>query len=357
MTNDNQYNNELLRLFIVCATIPILFKCYELFCIHLERVDTNKTSIDIIDLTGEDTEGEDTEDEEDSYEESDEEDSDKEDEESVEEESDEEESSEEESDEEDGESSEEESDEEESDEEESDEVDNRINNKINNKSYFGTLCNYLFPEKNLFILRGVPGSGKEYMIYHMEKDRTTPFGICDRHEYFYGIDNKYEFHSKEIGQSESHSRRACVKLMASNMPRIYVTDYFEQVWKYQDYINLAIVNGYQIKIIEMRCPDMEHLKYFNGRNPLKPPMSKSKNGYEKWEVDPRAFIQEPWIKTFEGDCLPNTEEYDGETMLTDYYKNGQVKIEPFIQYKENEEHIEFISDAEIETILDRSFIY
>ena len=206
----------------------------------------------------------------------------------------------------------------------------------------------------LYILRGVPGSGKEYMIYHMEQNKSTRFGICDRHEYFFN-NGEYTFNSKEIGQAESHSRRACIKLMTSNTPRIYVTDYFEQIWKYDTYIDLAIVNGYKIKIIEMRCPDIDHLQYFNKRSPLKPPYTKSKNSNDKWEVDPRAFIQEPYIELFEGDTIPQRKEK--ENILEEYYNNGPVKIEPFVQYKENNDHIEYISDQITETILKRAIVY
>lgn len=339
-----QEMNKLLRVLLIFITLPFIFKCCEVLSYSFE--ENKGETIELIDLTQYNSE------EDEDYEESSDVETD-------EEESDYEESDYEESESEYEESEYEESEDEESEDEEYDDDGTTIRfDKLNNqnKGCFERLSEYFYPEKKLYILRGVPGSGKEYMIYHMEQNKDTIFGICDRHEYFYKGKDNYQFNSKKIGQAESYSRRSCIKFMTGHMPRIYVTDYFDQVWKYQDYIDLAVANGYEIKIIEMRCPDNDHLRYFNKRNPLKPPMSKSKNCYERWERDPRAFIQEPWVKPFEGDSLPK-EKVNEDKILEDYFKYGPIKVEPFTLYKENPEHLEFISDEKVNNILDRAFIF
>ena len=46
-----------------------------------------------------------------------------------------------------------------------------------------------------------------------------------------------------------------------------------------------------------------------------------------------------------------------DKIFEDYFKYGPVKTEPFTPYKENSEQLEFISDNEVNDILERSFIF
>ena len=89
------------------------------------------------------------------------------------------------------------------------------------------------------------------------------------------------------------------------------------------------MNGYNIKIVELKCQDVDHLRHFNKRSSHKVPMIKSKKVFENWEVDPDSVYQEPYLENFPGDCVPkygtvNVEELDKQ--LHDYnLRARQVK--------------------------------
>ena len=184
-------------------------------------------------------------------------------------------------------------------------------------------------KRTVTIVRGVPGVGKRHYVYDQEKDKEGLFGICDWNDYFKDEDGNHSFDGTMISKAENFSKMAFLDYLSREVERIYVLGYFNEVWSYSEYETLAKMNGYNIKIVELKCQDVDHLRHFNKRSSHKVPMIKSKKVFENWEVDPDSVYQEPYLENFPGDCVPkygtvNVEELDKQ--LHDYnLRARQVK--------------------------------
>tara|TARA_B100000963_G_C22621839_1_gene670333 strand:+ start:887 stop:1915 length:1029 start_codon:yes stop_codon:yes gene_type:complete len=176
-------------------------------------------------------------------------------------------------------------------------------------------------KRTVTIVRGVPGVGKRHYVYNQEKNKKGLFGICDWNDYFKDNEGNHSFDGTMISRAENFSKMAFLDYLSREVDRIYVLGYFSEIWSYSEYETLAKMNGYNIKIVELKCQDVDHLRHYNKRSSHKVPMAKSKKVFENWEVDPDSVYQEPYLENFPGDCIPkygtvNVEELDKQ--LHDY---------------------------------------
>ena len=132
------------------------------------------------------------------------------------------------------------------------------------------MCGYLTKdekkENKVTIVRGVPGAGKKYYVYHSEKDKTDTFALCDWNEYFRDTDGEYKFKGTELGRAEQYSRLKFIRAISDQVKRIYVVGYFNEEWMYYEYEKLAKVAGYNVEIVDIECSDHKHLMHFNKRS-------------------------------------------------------------------------------------------
>ena len=199
--------------------------------------------------------------------------------------------------------------------------------KINFPKTWKKLRSLVYSEKEVVIVRGVPGVGKKHYVYNLEKQKDDVYGICDLNNYF-EKGSHYKFVGSELGKAESFSRLRFMELMQEDVQRIYVLGIFNQTWMYQEYEELADMNGYPVRVVELHCSDLEHLKHYNKRSTHKVPLAKSKSAFNNWELDLEGEFQEPYLEEFPGDCLPSSthlsrEELDAE--LDEYHLNGPKK--------------------------------
>lgn len=154
-------------------------------------------------------------------------------------------------------------------------------------------------KKKLYIIKGVPGSGKHSFVYFNEKKYNSKnFGICSSKKYFNTFD------PKNISKSEKYSNIIFNLMIEDNVNRIYVVGLFPQMWMYSDYMLIAENNNYDVEVINITCPDKEHLRFFNSRSDI--PMKKSIECAQIWQTD---FFEEitynAYIPYHEGDSLPD----------------------------------------------------
>jgi hypothetical protein len=182
------------------------------------------------------------------------------------------------------------------------------------------------PKYLVTIIRGLPGSGKTNLIYNLEKDREKVYSICNSNNYFYDDENEYNFKTKLITNSELYCYNKFLNSMKDKIGRIYVLGNFNKKWMYQNYIDAAELNKYEVKIIELECPSKNHLNYFSKRCKYEFPIKKSLSLLKNWETDNRAFIQEPYIEELPGDSLPSLKTITKKQLdkeLDNYLKNTQ----------------------------------
>ena len=172
-------------------------------------------------------------------------------------------------------------------------------------------------DKNVYIIRGVPGVGKRYLVANLEEDNTQDYSVCDRNQYFVA-DGHFNFKGKEVSHAEQFSRIKFLNSIKSNINNIYIIGYFNKLWMYEEYKKIAKMNNYNIRVLEIPCLDNDHLSYFNSRSEYNPPINKSKKCFNNWENDFDAIYYESYIEKIPGDSLPQTNKIDLDKQLNDY---------------------------------------
>ena len=99
-------------------------------------------------------------------------------------------------------------------------------------------------ELTLYIVRGVPGSGKSEVA-----EILAPGHHYEANDYFY--DKKGEFHYNQYELDKAH--RQCYNNVQNDMingvERIAVANTFVKKWEYENYVESATKMGYKVVII------------------------------------------------------------------------------------------------------------
>ena len=109
----------------------------------------------------------------------------------------------------------------------------------------------------LFLIRGVPGSGKSTFARHIWND----YAICEADKYFYDKETgEYNFNHSKLKAAHEWCRNEVENRMKENKqnsqyyPEIVVSNTFTQEWEMEPYFKLAKEYGYMVTsiIIENR---------------------------------------------------------------------------------------------------------
>ena len=95
-------------------------------------------------------------------------------------------------------------------------------------------------EKVLYIVRGLPSSGKSTFAKHL----TT--NVFEADHYFYDNDGNYNFIPSEIKQAHKECQQFVRYAMESNIEKIAVSNTFTQEWEMQPYIDMAKEYDYKV---------------------------------------------------------------------------------------------------------------
>ena len=161
-------------------------------------------------------------------------------------------------------------------------------------------------QKTLFIVRGLPGSGKTTWInkvINKKKLREDSYSICSSDDFFIE-DNKYNYNPRELPKAHSACLTEFILSIQANIPFIFLNNTNAQGWEYENYVYLAENKGYKIKVIEIECPDNGYVEYFNRRCKYKVPLSTCNLLRDRWEGDETTHMVIPYESDHEGDSLP-----------------------------------------------------
>lgn len=117
-------------------------------------------------------------------------------------------------------------------------------------------------KKTLFLMRGLPGSGKSHLAQKLAADsnvagvREEVFSTDD----FFTKDGKYNFILKLIGVAHAWNQDRAKAAMKAGVDRIYIDNTNTQAWEMKPYAEAAIAEGYKVLIIE---PDSPWWRNFN----------------------------------------------------------------------------------------------
>ncbi len=208
-----------------------------------------------------------------------------------------------------------------------------------------TLGNY----KTLTIVRGLPGSGKYHYVLSKEHTCRDEFSLITHRDYFIE-DGEFKFNGKDLGKSENYMYQQFLESIKNNLDTIYVVGVFEEKWMYANYIKIAKLFDYKVSLLEIDCPDAEHLHYFNSRCKFGTPIKKSVVCYNNWQHDRRSVKIDPYLPKFEGDSLPSVPgltKKDLDQDLENYFQKEKSAMDQVSAEDKDDENTNSTIDSEI----------
>lgn len=100
----------------------------------------------------------------------------------------------------------------------------------------------------LFLVRGIPGSGKSTFAHHIWNE----YAICEADRYFYDKEGNYNFDPSKLKDAHQWCRNEVETRMKDHQvnnqfyPEIVVSNTFTQEWEMEAYFDLAKKYGYQV---------------------------------------------------------------------------------------------------------------
>ena len=95
-------------------------------------------------------------------------------------------------------------------------------------------------EKVLYIVRGIPGSGKSTFAKQLTAN------VFEADHYFYDNDGNYNFIPSEIKDAHKECQEFVRCAMESSIEKIAVSNTFTQEWEMNPYLELAKQFGYVV---------------------------------------------------------------------------------------------------------------
>jgi predicted kinase len=103
--------------------------------------------------------------------------------------------------------------------------------------------------KELFLLRGLPGSGKTTLANSIVE---SDFLVCEADKYFYDKEGNYDFDGSKLKDAHEFCRNTVETYMKDSLvndqfyQKIVVSNTFTQEWEMQPYFDLAEKYGYRV---------------------------------------------------------------------------------------------------------------
>jgi predicted kinase len=100
----------------------------------------------------------------------------------------------------------------------------------------------------LFLVRGLPGSGKTSFATHIWND----YAVCEADKFFCDKEGNYNFDPSKLKEAHSWCKNQVEIRMQDHQlnqqyyPEIAVTNTFTQEWEMEDYLKLAEKYGYKV---------------------------------------------------------------------------------------------------------------
>lgn len=100
----------------------------------------------------------------------------------------------------------------------------------------------------LFLVRGLPGSGKTSLATHIWNE----YAVCEADKYFYDKEGNYNYDPSKIKDAHAWCKSQVETMMKDHKlneqyyPEIAVSNTFTQEWEMEDYFQLAEKYGYKV---------------------------------------------------------------------------------------------------------------
>lgn len=143
----------------------------------------------------------------------------------------------------------------------------------------------------VIILRGMPGSGKSTLARSWAAlDPNTMIVSVD--DYF-TFGRFYIFAQRNVERHLRAAQAECFERFQFLLKQGYsviVDNINHKKQSYQKYLNYAHTHDYQVRVVEIPCPDLATAYKFNERSKRQDPKWRANDRFKKWQVDPDAEI-------------------------------------------------------------------
>lgn len=127
-------------------------------------------------------------------------------------------------------------------------------------------------QKTVFILRGLSGSGKSSYARRMERCFTIESEsrvntiIVSADHLFETPGGEYAFDASRLGEAHAQCMARFLRAIRMGVQRIIVDNTNVRRWEYDNYVEIAGMLGYVVRIIEFSCDDLATARRFMARS-------------------------------------------------------------------------------------------
>ncbi|MEC8325750.1 MAG: ATP-binding protein [Pseudomonadota bacterium] len=121
--------------------------------------------------------------------------------------------------------------------------------------------------KQVFILRGLPGSGKSHyaqsLCDEMVNGDEGQFVICSTDDFFIS-DGQYRFDKAKLSEYHNLNLARFIRALSQQIPLVILDNTNIKKWEFIAYAEAAYALGYQVKEVvvgEIKDKAMQHLYY------------------------------------------------------------------------------------------------
>ena len=142
----------------------------------------------------------------------------------------------------------------------------------------------------MFILRGLPGSGKSHLAQIISSAWKADISIVSADQYF-TYAGQYIYNRRKLTQAHYHCLEKCKIFLSRKTRRTIVVDNtHSQRWEYVPYLQLAQLHEVAVYILEIPCADKAQARFYHSRNVHNVPLKTIYNMRRRWEPDPYAVM-------------------------------------------------------------------
>ena len=120
--------------------------------------------------------------------------------------------------------------------------------------------------KQVFILRGLPGSGKSHYAQTLADDLVagdeTQYFICSTDDFFTSHNGEYRFDKTRLPEYHNLNLARFINALAEGLPLVIVDNTNIKKWEFVAYSAAAAAMGYQVKEVivgEIKDKSLQHL--------------------------------------------------------------------------------------------------
>ncbi|MCL4138657.1 UNVERIFIED_CONTAM: hypothetical protein GTU68_020551 [Idotea baltica] len=99
-------------------------------------------------------------------------------------------------------------------------------------------------------MRGLPGSGKSSLAHELNKNGE----VLSTDDYFYDKFNNYNYNPNILSEAHNWNKDRTRLKMFNSVSPIFIDNTNLQVWEFEPYVKLGLINNYHIEILEPETP-------------------------------------------------------------------------------------------------------